>query len=148
MSTSYKTLIIGEGNHASIEIPDEILLALGANKRAPLKITINGHSYQSTATGVDGQCRVVFPQRDRAAAGVAAGDEVLVLLELEAGHRQVELPPQLQSALLAANSLDAFETLPFAKRRLLARSVGDAKTEATMDRRIAAILELLTHQSG
>ena len=143
MSTSYKTVIIGECNHASIEIPDEILLTLGANKRALLKITINGHSYQSTATGVGGHCRVVFPQRDRAAAGVKAGDEVLVLLELEVGHRQVDLPAQLQQALQSANALDSFESLPFAKRRLLARSVSDAKTEATMHRRIAGILRQL-----
>ena len=55
MKATYQTVVIGHGKHASIEIPDEILAKLGANKRAPLKITINGYTYQSTATGVDGK---------------------------------------------------------------------------------------------
>ena len=62
MGVTYTTEVIGNGNHASIEIPNEILMELGANKRAPLKVSINGHTYQSTATGVAGKCRVVFPQ--------------------------------------------------------------------------------------
>ncbi|MBC7707715.1 DUF1905 domain-containing protein [Polaromonas sp.] len=74
MSTTYKTLVIGEGNHASIEIPDKNLAEIKGNKRAPLKITINGHTYQSTATGVGGKCLVVFPTRDREASGAKAED--------------------------------------------------------------------------
>src|SRR6478736_381421 len=99
--TTYETVIIGFGNHASIEIPDKNLAEIGGNKRAPLKITINGYTYQSTATGVDGKCMVVFPMRDREAAGVKAGDHIKVTLELDSGYRQVEIPPALQRALKA-----------------------------------------------
>ncbi len=140
--TTFTAQVIGEGNHASIEIPAENLAELGANKRAPLKVTVNGHSYQSTATGVDGRCRVVFPMRDRAAARVSAGEIVTVQLALESG--KVDLPPQLSAALQAANRADEFELLPYSKRRLLARSVSDAKTQTTMDSRIASILSLLS----
>ena len=65
MRTTYTTTVIGDGNHASIHVPDEILAELGANRRAPLKVTIGGHTYRSTATAVNGDCRVVFPQADR-----------------------------------------------------------------------------------
>jgi len=61
MRTTYETIILGFGNHASIEIPDKNLAELGGSKRAPLKITVKGYTYQSTATGMGGKCMVVFP---------------------------------------------------------------------------------------
>ena len=79
MRATYTTTVIGAGNHASIHVPDEILAELGANRRAPLKVTIGGHTYRSTATAVNGDCRVVFPQADRDAAGAKAGDIVGVI---------------------------------------------------------------------
>ena len=50
MKTTYQTTVLGFGNHAAIQIPDENLAELGGNKRAPLKVTVNGYTYQSTAT--------------------------------------------------------------------------------------------------
>src|SRR6478736_4889895 len=111
--TTYETVIIGFGNHASIEIPDKNLAEIGGNKRAPLKITINGHTYQSTATGVDGKCMVVFPMRDRAAAGVNAGDVVTVTLELDSGYRHVDVPAELEKALDSHNLTDTFHSLTY-----------------------------------
>src|SRR4051812_35043161 len=108
MKTMYETVVIGYGNHASIEIPDKNLSEIGGNKRAPLKITINGYTYQSTATGVDGKCMVVFPMRDREASGVAAGDRVMVTLELDDGYRHVDVPSALQKALNTSGLNDTF----------------------------------------
>ena len=137
---SYITLVIGEGSHASLVIPDEVLVKLKTNRRAPLLVTVNGHSYQSTATGVAGECRVVFPQRDRALAGVQAGDVVSVTLQLDGGRREVALEPELRTALDTAGLLVAFESLTYSKRRELARGVSEAKTAETRQRRIAKIL--------
>jgi len=139
----YKTRVIGEGNHASLHIPDEVLAQLGANRRAPLKVTVNGHTYQSTATGVGGECRVVFPQRDRAAAGVAAEDVVEVTLCLDAVVREVEIPAELSEALDAAGLRAAFDGLTYSKRREIARSVAEAKGDETKHRRISRALEQL-----
>lgn len=146
MAVSYKTVVIGEGNHAALEIPDEVLKALGTNKRAPLKITINGYTYQSTATGVDGKCMVVFPQKDRQAANAKAGDEIEVTLELESGIRAVEVPGKLTMALKDANLLDAFNSLTYSKRKEFARHVAEAKTEETMTRRVEKILANLRNR--
>ena len=140
MQVTYKTSVIGEGNHASLLIPDEVLNHLGANRRAPLKITINGHTYRSTATGVAGECRVVFPQRDRDLAGASAGDDVTVKLELEVGHREVELPAELDAALVTAGLRAKFETLPYSKRKEFARQVAEAKAEETRARRIEKVI--------
>ncbi len=79
MKTIYKTTILGFGKHAAIEIPEAELEKIGGNKRAPLKITVNGYTYQSTATGMNGKCVVVFPRADRNATEVFAGKVVAVL---------------------------------------------------------------------
>jgi bifunctional DNA-binding transcriptional regulator/antitoxin component of YhaV-PrlF toxin-antitoxin module len=143
MKTTYETVVIGFGNHASIEIPDKNLREIGGNKRAPLKITINGYAYQSTATGMDGKCMVVFPTRDREASGAAAGDRVTVTLELDDGYRQVDVPAALSEAL-ADNSLsEAFHNLTYSKRKEFARQVGEAKAEETRTRRIEKIIDQL-----
>lgn len=140
MGVTYTTDVIGEGNHASLEIPDAILTELGTNKRAPVIVTINGHTYRSTAVGVDGQCRVVFPSKDRLAAGATAGDTLEVHLELDAGHRQVALHPDLESALISAGARDKFEALSYSKRREFARQIDEAKADETRARRIAKVL--------
>lgn len=145
VKTTYRTIVIGQGNHASIEIPSENLAELGANKRAPLKITINGYTYQSTATGVNGKCMVVFPQRDREAAGVSAGDTITVHLELDSGHRQVAMPVELVDALKKAGLSEAFEELTYSKRKEFARQVTEAKAEATKSRRVEAVLRALSN---
>src|SRR4051812_10363602 len=125
MKTSYETTVIGEGNHASIKIPDENLAQIGANRRAPLRITINGYTYQSTATGVGGECRVVFPMRDREAAGVSAGDYIQVILELDDGYRQVDMPTVLEEALKTCELDEVFHNLTYSKRKEFARQVSD-----------------------
>jgi len=141
VSVSYETVVIGEGNHASLLIPDSVLAELGANRRAPLTITVNGHTYRSTATGVGGECRVVFPSRDRAAAGVAAGDKITVTLELETGRRDVEIPEELAIALLESGLRNVFESMPYSHRKEYARAVAEAKAEATRSRRVDAAIE-------
>ena len=143
MTVSYSTQVLFEGNHASLQIPDAVLTQLGANRRAPLKITVNGHTYQSTATGVDGQCRVVFPQRERVAAGVDSPGLVQVTLELDRGARNVDVPGALERALSESGLRVAFEAQTFSIRRTQARSVAEAKTEHTVQKRVSIVLDLL-----
>lgn len=143
MKTTYKTRVIGAGNHASMEIPDRNLAEIGANKRAPLKITVNGHTYQSTATGVEGKCMVVFPMRDRQATGASAGDIVTVTLELDDGYRHVDIPPALAQALAANDLNDTFHRLIYSRRKEYARLIADAKADETRDRRLEEIITAL-----
>ena len=144
MGVTYETVVIGEGNHASLLIPNSVLAELGTNRRAPLIININGHTYRSTATGVGGECRVVFPSRDRAAARIAAGDKVTVTLELETGRREVEIPEELAAALLESGLRDAFESMPYSHRKEYVRAVAEAKADETRVRRIAAAVKKIS----
>ncbi len=141
MSVTYETNVLGEGNHASLLIPQWVLDKLQTNKRAPLKVTINGHTYQSTAVGVDGECRVVFPSAERLAANAKAGDSVEVTLELDSGYRTVEMHPELDAALSKSDLAEVFSKLSYSKRKELARQVNEAKAEDTRQRRIEKVLE-------
>jgi hypothetical protein len=141
MSVTYETLVLGEGNHASLLIPDWVLEKLQANKRAPLRVTINGHTYQSTAVGVAGECRVVFPSAERLAAKANAGDTVQVTLEIDSGYRSVEMHHELAEALAAADLDGVFAELSYSKRKEFARQVNEAKAEDTRHRRIEKVIE-------
>ena len=144
MAVTFTTTILGFGKHASIEIPDDVLTKLGANRRAPLRVTVNGYTYQSTATGMGGRCLVVFPQKDRAASGVGAGDTVEITLELDSGHREVDMHPDLVAALKKAKLTKTFEALTYSKRKEFARQVNDAKTDETRTRRVEKVIDALT----
>lgn len=141
MGVTYSTRVIPEGNHASIAIPDDVLAELGANRRAALAVTISGHTYQSTATAVDGECRVVFPSAERVAAGVTGGDTVTVHLELITGYREVDLHPEFVAALADAGLREAFDALAYSHRKEHARAIAEAKADETRQRRIAAAIE-------
>ena len=140
MSVTYETLVLGEGNHASLLIPEWVLEKLQTNKRAPLRVTINGHTYQSTAVGVAGECRVVFPSAERLAAKANAGETVQVTLELDSGYRSVDMHPELEVALTSADLADVFANLSYSKRKEYARQVNEAKAEDTRKRRIEKII--------
>ncbi len=143
MKTTYETTVIGFGNHAAIEIPDKNLTEISGNKRAPLKITINGYTYQSTATGVGGKCMVVFPTHDREASGAAAGDLITVTLELDDGYRHVDVPAELSEAIDINGLSKVFQNLTYSKRKEFARQINEAKADATRVRRIQKVVKEL-----
>lgn len=144
MKTKYMTTILGFGNHAAIEIPSDQLKKIGGSKRAPLKITVNNYTYQSTATVKDGMCLVVFPMRDRLKAGVASGDKAEVTLELDSGYRQVIVPKELKVALDSEGLKEKFASLTYSRRKEYARQVVDAKAITTKTRRIEKIIAELS----
>jgi hypothetical protein len=144
MGVTFSAVVIPDGNHASLAIPDSVLIELKTNRRAPVRVTVNGHTYQSTATGVGGECRVVFPSADRKASGVTGGDTVTVHIELDDGHRHVNIHPDLVAALEASGLRDVFESMTYSRRKELARGVSEAKTDATRLRRVQKTLDGLT----
>jgi uncharacterized protein YdeI (YjbR/CyaY-like superfamily) len=82
--------------------------------------------------------------RDREASGVGSGDTVTVTLELESGHREVELPPELASGLGASGLLEAFESLSYSKRREYSRFISEAKAAETRERRVQRVVDELS----
>jgi uncharacterized protein YdeI (YjbR/CyaY-like superfamily) len=144
MSVTYKTIVIRHGNHAALEVPDEVLNELGTNKRAPLKVTINGYTFQTTATGVDGKCMIPFALKDREGSKTKALDEIEITLELDSGFREVELHPELATALTASKLRETFDSLTYSKRKEFSRQVNEAKADETRAKRITKVLESLS----
>lgn len=90
----FHALIEGAGKTAAgIEVPAEVVTALGQTKRPPVRVTINGYTYRSTVATVGGRFMVGVSNEVRANAGVAAGDEVEVEMVLDTAPREVAVPP-------------------------------------------------------
>jgi len=82
-----------------IEVPAEVVAGLGQGQRPPVRVTIGDYSYRTTVARMGGQFLISLSAENRAAAGVAAGDEVDVDLELDDAPREVEVPADLAAAL-------------------------------------------------
>jgi Bacteriocin-protection, YdeI or OmpD-Associated len=80
----------------------------------------------------------------REGAGVQAGDEVDVTIELDSAPRDVEVPDALAAALASDPQAEAaFESMAFTHRKEYARWVADAKREETRQRRSRQALEMI-----
>jgi uncharacterized protein YdeI (YjbR/CyaY-like superfamily) len=86
---------------------------------------------------------VAVSAADRAAAGIAAGDEITVELVPDDAPRTVEVPEDLAAALAAAGAGEAWAALSVSKQKAHVAAVTGAKTDATRTRRLAAVLEAL-----
>jgi hypothetical protein len=139
------TLLKAEGlNATGISIPPDVIAALGKQKRPKVIVTVNGYTYRTTVAPYGNVFMLPVSQEHRSAAGLQAGDQIEVTLELDIEPRTVEIPPELQTALASKDgALAAFEALSYTNRKEMARQVSDAKTQETRDRRIAKILASL-----
>jgi hypothetical protein len=126
-----------------IEVPPEVVDALGSGKKPKVVVTIGGYSYRTTVGVMGGKSLLPLSAEHRKGAGVEAGQEVDVDVELDTAPREVEVPDALAEALAAAGKREAFDALNFSTRKEHARSVTEAKAEATRDRRIAKVLDSL-----
>jgi len=115
----FRALIEGAGKTAAgIEVPAAVVAALGPSKRPPVRVTINGHTYRSSVAVVGGRFMLGVSNEVRASAGVAAGDEVDVEMELDTAPREVAVPPQLAKELATDPAARrAFETLSYSRQQ-------------------------------
>jgi hypothetical protein len=129
------TVELGGKTATGIPIPDEIIDALGAGKRPPVTITVNGHSYRTTAVRMGGQYFVPLSAENRAAAGVAAGEDIEVDIEPDDAPREVTLPEDLDAAL-DDEARTAYDALSYTHRKEWVRWVEEAKRPETRATRI------------
>ena len=77
-------------------------------------------------------------------AGVEAGQQVDVVLELDLAPRTVEVPDALAAALATdPRAKAAFERMSFTHRKEYARWIAEAKREETTRRRVEQALEMI-----
>ena len=98
---------------------------------------IGGHTYRSTVAAYGEVFMLPLAADHREAAGVAAGDQVEVDVELDTEPREVVVPPDFAAALDAdPEARRFFDGLSYSNRRRFVLSIDDAKTEETRRRRI------------
>ena len=127
-----------------IEVPEEVVAALGQGKKPRVHVTIGGHTYRSTVAVMGGRFLLPVAAEHRAAAGVAGGDEVEVELTPDTEPREVNVPDDLAAALDAAGARPAFDALNNSTRRGHITNVEGAKAAETRQRRIDKIVAALT----
>lgn len=138
------TLLSGGKTATGIRVPEHVVDALGGGRRAAVHVTLDGYSYRTTFGVMAGHVMIPVSAAVRAAAGVAAGDEVQVALALDTEPRVLEVPDDLSAALDAVPAARAFfDGLSYSNRRRHVLSVEGAKTDETRQRRIAKSVEQL-----
>lgn len=134
-------LLLAGKSATGFVVPDEVVTALGAGKRPPVKVTINGYTYQNTIASMGGKFMLGVSAEHRKGAGVEAGDLLEIDVELDAGPREVTPPADLLAALAAVpGARQRFDALSYTMRKEHTRSVESAKAEATRLRRIEKIV--------
>lgn len=139
----FETELFLDGNNTGIEVPPDIVEALGAGKRPPVTITVNGFEYRSTIAVMGGRYLIPFSADKRASTGLNGGDPITVDLELDTAPRTAEVPDDLAAALDDAGVRAAFDALAPSARKAHVTNVEGAKAAETRERRIAAIVAKL-----
>jgi len=138
------TVELGGKTATGLSVPADVVEALGQGKRPPVVVTICDHTYRSTVAPMGGRYMIPLSAENRGAAGVAAGEEVDVAVELDAAPRAVTVPPDFAAALDRDPGVrQQFDGLSYSRQRQFVVGVEGAKTAETRQRRIdKAVAEL------
>lgn len=132
-----------------LEVPSEVVEALGGGKRPPVIITINGHSWKSRVAIMRGRSLLGLSNANRQAAGVVTGDEVEVEVEFDAEPRVVVEPADFRLALDADPvARAAYDRLADSYKRQHVHAIESAKRPETRRRRIEKALAMLREQES
>jgi hypothetical protein len=136
-SVTFDTTVAGSGGKTGIVVPDEAIAELGAGRRPPVHVDLNGYSYRSTVAVMGGAYLVGVSAAVRSATGLDAGHDVRVTLTVAETPREVDVPDDFAEALAADDRAGAFfATLSNSLQRYHVDTVNAAKTAETRQRRI------------
>lgn len=129
------------GNNAGFVVPDEVVEALGGGRRPKVAATVNGYTWRTSIASMGGRFLLGVNQAHRAAAGIAAGDELDLEVVLDEAPRTVEVPDDLAAALAAdAGAAGAWAGWSFTRQKEAARLLTEAKKAETRQRRLEKLL--------
>ncbi|MGI8904823.1 MAG: YdeI/OmpD-associated family protein [Solirubrobacteraceae bacterium] len=132
------TVELGGKTATGLPVPDEVVAALASGRRPPVRVTVGGHCYRTTVASMGGRFLVPLSAENRAAAGVAAGDEVDVEIALDDAPREVTVPAALADALAQDDGARRFfDALAYTHRKEWVRWIEEAKKADTRRTRIA-----------
>lgn len=140
----FRTVVEPPEPMRGLEVPVEVVQALGGGARPPVRITLNGHSWRSRVAIMRGRYLLGLSNANRRAADVGIGEEVEVELELDDEPRVVVEPADFTRALdgdPAARA--AYDKLTSSQKREHVRAIEGAKKAETRQRRIEKAIATL-----
>jgi uncharacterized protein DUF1905/bacteriocin resistance YdeI/OmpD-like protein len=123
-----------------VEIPEAVVKRLGAGKRVPVRVTLNGAKYRSTIAVYGGRYYLPARREVREAAKLVPGGRARVSLEVDTAPRTVEVPSDLARALSAAKLRPGFNAFSFSHRKEFVEWVTSAKRTETRSARIPKVV--------
>ncbi|MFF0636650.1 YdeI/OmpD-associated family protein [Nocardia sp. NPDC004151] len=127
-----------------LEVPPEVVEALGGGARPPVTITLNGHSWKSRVAILRGRNLLGLSNANRKAAGVEIGDEVEVEVRLDSEPRVIVEPDDFTQALDADPAARAaYDNLSHSRKREHVHAIESAKKPETRQRRIEKAIATL-----
>jgi bacteriocin resistance YdeI/OmpD-like protein/uncharacterized protein DUF1905 len=141
----FRATMLSAGKTAlGFEVPPKVVDGLGAGKRPPVLVTINGYTYRNTVAVYGGVYMIGVSAENRAQAKIKGGDETDVDLELDTAPREVAVPPELQAALDADPAAKAtFDRLSYSNKSFHALQVTGTNNPDTRSRRIEKSIAVL-----
>jgi Bacteriocin-protection, YdeI or OmpD-Associated/Domain of unknown function (DUF1905) len=138
------TLLLNGKTATGIEVPAEVVEALGSGKRPAVQVTFNGYSYRTTIAPMGGVFMIPVSAEIRAASGANAGDVLDVEIALDTQPREVLVPDDLAELLDTNPSAKGFfERLSFSHKRAYILWIEDAKKAETRAARVSKAIEML-----
>ena len=147
--TRFRTKVLAAGKTAAgVEVPEKVVLGLGSTKRPLVKVTINGYTYRSAIAPMGGTYMLGVSNEVRQQTGVAPGETIDVDVELDTDKRDVEVPPELATALANdARAKKYFESLSYSRKYALAAPIANGKTPETRERNLEKAMAELKGKS-
>jgi hypothetical protein len=144
MAHTLRLTVLADEKSMYFEVPPELVTALGAGKRPPVRTTINGLEYRTRIAVYGGRFLIGLRRETIKQLDLVAGAEAELTIELDAEPREVQLPDDLAAAL--ANDPDVrarFDALAYTNRKVYVAWIEGAKRAETRQRRVAAATVLL-----
>jgi len=136
-SATFETTVAARGNNTGIVVPPEIIERLGAGKRPPVLVDVNGYEYRNTVGVMGGTAMISISAAVRAATGLKGGDPIRVTLTVADSPREVNVPDDFAAAMAAdARARAFFDRLPNSLQRYHVDNIEAAKTVETRQRRM------------
>jgi len=143
VTKTFKTTVVREGSMCLIPLTFDPKAVFG-KVRAPVRVTLNGHTYRSTIAAMGGPPCIPLRRSNRETAGLEGGETLEVRLDLDVDPREVKPPPDFVKALKAARpAWHRWLDLSYSHQREYAEAIEGAKKPETRARRIDAAVRAI-----
>lgn len=149
MPTFDATLTAARQGGAYVEVPADVIEAIGGGKRIVVRATFDEVPYRGSVVSMGGVMALGVRKAIREQLGKRPGDTVAVTVERDDQPRPIVVPDDLAAALDAAGARSAFDALSPSHRREHVQAIEDAKRPPTRAKRVdAAVAAVISAPTG